>query len=411
MASIHKQPGKPFWFCAFTTWRDEPTGQTNPDGTPERRLIGQRRFKSTKTTDRKEALAICQNWERAALLGRNGKLTAELAREVVGRTVADIFVHSNREQLPSASVRAWCEQWLAAKQIEAEPSTVQRYTYAVEQFLAFLGSKADRDIAGIRSADVARFRDEQARKLSRNTANLGVKVLRAMFNGAFKQGLLTSNPAAVVDKLKQRGECKRRAFTLAELRRVLDAAKGSDWYGATLAGLYTGARLSDVAGLTWRAIDLQGGTVAFVASKTGKRMLVPMAKPLADHLTNLPASDDPSAPLFPSLARLKVSQLSDGFRDILVDAGMAVARSHKATGRGRNAARPVAELSYHSLRHSFVSILKSTGANEAVAMALAGHETKAVSQNYTHLSADTLRGAVDALPDVTAPAKADKGAK
>jgi integrase len=393
MASVHKQKGRPYWFGSYSTG-------TTPDL--------KWHFKSTKTKDKRAALEICRAWERTAKIGRAGKLTPETAREIVARGVADIFTAVNSETMPSASLRAWCRQWLDAKQIEAEPSTVQRYTYAVDQFLAFLGAKAERDIASVRSTDVARFRDEQARVLSRNTANLGVKVLRACFNAAFKQGLLTSNPAKVVDMLKQRGESKRRAFTLAELRRVLDAAKGSDWYGATLTSLYTGARLSDMARLTWRAVDLQQNTVAFVAKKTGKRMLVPLAKPLAEHLASLPSTDNPDAPLFPSLAKLRVSQLSDGFRSVLVDAGMAEERNHEATGKGRNVARPVAELSFHSLRHSFVSILKSTGANEAVAMALAGHETKAVSQNYTHLDTASLRGAVDAMPDVTKAATAKK---
>ena len=130
-------------------------------------------------------------------------------------------------------------------------------------------------------------------------------------------------------------------------------------------------------------------------------MLVPLAKPLAEYLENLPSSDDPDAPLFPSLFKLRISQLSDGFRCVLVSAGMAEERSHIRTGKGRNTARPVAELSFHSLRHSFVSILKNTGANEAVAMALAGHETKAISQNYTHLEASSLRNAVDKMTDVT----------
>lgn len=41
-------------------------------------------------------------------------------------------------------------------------------------------------------------------------------------------------------------------------------------------------------------------------------------------------------------------------------------------------------------------------------MALAGHETKAVSQNYTHMDTASLRGAVDAMTDVTKAAKANK---
>lgn len=395
MASVHKQKGKPHWFCSYSTG----TG-----------LERKRHFKSTKMTDKRAAWEVCRAWEQTAKIGRAGKLTPETAREVVARGVADIFTAVNSETMPSASVRAWCRQWLDAKQIEAEPATTVRYGYALEHFLTFLGTKADRDIASIRPADVARFRDDQA-KLSRATANLGVKVLRAMFNQAFKQGLLTSNPAKVVDILKQRGESKRRAFTLDELRRVLDAAKGSDWYGATLTSLYTGSRLSDTARLTWRAVDLQNNTLAFVAKKTGKRMLQPLAKPLAEHIASLPAGDDPNAPLFPTLVKLSTSHLSDGFRCVLVDAGMADERSHEATGKGRHTARPVAELSFHSLRHSFVSILKSTGANEAVAMALAGHETKAVSQNYTHMDTASLRGAVDAMPDVTKTAKVTKGTR
>ena len=405
MASVHRQKGRPYWFGSYSTG-------TTPDL--------KWHFKSTKTKDKRAALEICRTWERTAKIGRAGKLTPETAREIVARGVADIFTAVNSETMPSDSLRVWCRQWLDAKQIEAELSTVQRYTYAVDQFMAFLGTKADRDIASIRSADVLRFRDEQARVLSRNTANLGVKVLRACFNAAFKQGLLTSNPAKVVDVLKQRGECKRRAFTLAELRRVLDAAEGSDWYGATLVSLYTGARLSDMARLTWGKVDLQQNNVNFVAKKTGKRMEVPLAKPLAEHLASLPSTDDPNTPLFPSLAKLRVSQLSDGFRNVLVSAGLAEVREKNRPldkdgkpipGKGRNAARPVAELSFHSLRHSFVSILKSTGANEAIAMALAGHETKAVSQNYTHLDTASLRGAVDKMTDVTKATTATKGAK
>ena len=393
MASVHKQKGKPHWFCSYSTWDAEQS-----------RMV--RHFKSTKMTNKQAALEVCRAMEKTAKIGRTGKLTPETAREIVSAAVADIFTAVNAETMPSATVKAWCRQWLDAKEIEAESSTVTRYGYALEHFLDFLGPRAERDIASIRPADVTRFRDEQAR-LSRATANLGVKVLRACFNAALKHGFLTSNPAKVVDVLKQRGESKRRAFTLPELRRVLAAAKGSDWYGATLTSLYTGARLSDTARLTWRAVDLQQDTLAFVAKKTGKRVLVPLAKPLSEFLSDLPSADDPDAPLFPSLVKLSVSHLSDGFREVLVSAGMAEPRSHEATGKGRNAARPVAELSFHSLRHSFVSILKSTGANEAVAMALAGHETKAVSANYTHLDTATLRGAMDKLPDVTKT----KGAK
>jgi len=86
---------------------------------------------------------------------------------------------------------------------------------------------------------------------------------------------------------------------------------------------------------------------------------------------------------------------------VLADAGLAEPPNKRSTGKGRHAAREVSELSFHCLRHAFVSILKSTGASQAVAMALAGHETKAISQRYTTLDDATLRAAINKLPDVT----------
>jgi site-specific recombinase XerD len=48
-----------------------------------------------------------------------------------------------------------------------------------------------------------------------------------------------------------------------------------------------------------------------------------------------------------------------------------------------------------------VTFLKAAGVSDAVAQAIAGHSSSAVSKIYTHLDTDTLRGAVDKLPDVT----------
>jgi integrase len=174
----------------------------------------------------------------------------------------------------------------------------------------------------------------------------------------------------------------------------------------TLAGLYCGVRLTDLARLTWRSVDLESGTLTFVAKKTGQRLSVPLAKALVDYLSELPATDSPDAPIFPKLSTKSASKLSEGFRSVLADAGLAEPPNKHSTGKGRHAAREVSELSFHSLRHSFVSILKSTGANEAVAMALAGHETKAISQHYTTLDDATLRAAVDKLPNVTSTKEA-----
>ena len=57
-----------------------------------------------------------------------------------------------------------------------------------------------------------------------------------------------------MDLPKERGETRRRPFTLKEIQRALKAAEGSEWYGRTLVGIYPGARLTDCTRLTWRSV-------------------------------------------------------------------------------------------------------------------------------------------------------------
>ena len=202
MPSIHKQPGRPYWFCAFSIWHPET-------------LTSRRVFRSTKTRDKKQALEICRAWHKAALKARNGKLSVNAAREVIAQGVSDVFMAANVELLPSASIKSWCETWTEAKAIETEESTHARYKRVIERFIGFLGeAKSKRDLSTLQTSDIARFRDREAKELSRSTANLSLKVLRVCLGEAVRQGLLTINPAVRVNTLKDSKESKRRAFTL-----------------------------------------------------------------------------------------------------------------------------------------------------------------------------------------------------
>src|SRR5260370_27638526 len=210
MPSIHKQPGRPFWFCALNLF--------NPETHTSKRVC-----RSTKTRDKKQALEICRSWHKAALLGRKGKLSADAARDVIERGVSDVFTAANIESLPSASVKLWCETWLQAKSIEAEASTHARYARIIERFTDFIGAKRKRDLSTLQSLDITRFRDREAKELSRATANLSLKVLRVCFGEAVRQGLLAVNPAVRVAVLKSRDKSVRRAFSLSEIKRILKA--------------------------------------------------------------------------------------------------------------------------------------------------------------------------------------------
>jgi integrase len=392
MASVHKQKGKPFWYCAFTT------------------TDGVRRFRSTKTRNMAQAEAICAAWEKAERHGRTGTLTPDKAREVLAAGLEDIFLVSNREALKTYTVREWGKQWLESKLIENTPRTHERYSGILTRFYKFLGAKADKNIAGVTATEISGFRDKLAMELSTNTANLAVKTLRVCFGAAYSQDLLTSNTAAKVKKLKLRTFGNRREFKPDEIRLLLQAAGDSEWRGLILTGLYTAQRLGDVARLRWNQVNLETREIVFHVSKTTEVLPLPMAPTLVDYFEGLPSTDDSAAFVFPKAAALakRTGTLSNQFYKVMEQAGIAPPRKNIETGKGHTAHRTASTLSFHSLRHSAVTFLKAAGVSDAVAQAIAGHQSAAISKIYTHLSADDLRGAVNKLPDMTKKATGAK---
>jgi integrase len=140
----------------------------------------------------------------------------------------------------------------------------------------------------------------------------------------------------------------------------------------------------------------------------------PLVRPLSDYLASLPASDNPNAYIFPRAASAKrTASLSNQFRDILAEAGLVEPRGHQARKQGRAHTREASEISFNSLRHSAVTMLKASGLSDVFAREIVGHESAAVSRQYTHLSTDDLRTAMQRLPDVTDtnPAKQKENTK
>lgn len=386
VASLHRQPKRRCWYCAFTDQH------------------GKRHFRSTKTTDKKQAREICQSWEKAARLAQVGCLNADQARQVISSGVSDVLLAAG-ESLPTASIREWCDRWLKTKQIEAEESTHSRYRVALQPFLEFLGERANRDLNLLTPDDVLRFRDEYAKRVSVGSVNTALRIVRACFSAATTQGLLEKNPVSQVKNLKEKGESKRRALSMDEIRTILNICGDTEWRGLVLLGLYTGQRLKDCAGLKWNQVDLQKKTITFTAQKTGKRLCLHLVQAVEDYLLTLPSEDEPTDPVLPRLAAManNSSRLSDAFaKEVLIPAGLMTERpgNKKGTGKGRSGRREVNEVTFHNLRHTFVTWLKNAGASHAVAEMIAGHGSSAVSRQYTHLGAQDTVAPLTQLPNV-----------
>jgi integrase len=378
MASLIRKPRSKFWFACF------------------RDANGRQRRKSTKTTDRKKALKIAEQYEQVGqrrLPGRTVRETlAELYREIYG------------EALPVATVRQFIESWLKTKKPEVALSTYAFYEKSTTKFLKFLGAAADLDLASLTRTTIVEFRNTVAIKNASVTTNADLKAIKMVCRAAKKDGYIVEDPAEFVDPVRNESEDTRRPFTIPEIQRVL-AVANAEWQSLIKFGLYTGQRLGDLGALTWDNIDLERGEIRIRTRKTKKRVLIPIAPPLRQHIDSLEAGDESGAPIHPKAfatvnRQQRSGNLSNQFSDILAQAGFREKASHKSMGKGRQNKRAANDLTFHSLRHTAVSLMKNAGIPEGVVMELIGHESKAMSDHYTHVGNEALEKAVAALPVV-----------
>jgi integrase len=373
MASIHKDPrGKsPFWYCAYSL----------PDG--------RRVFRSTKQRERKKALAICLKLGDAAEAARTGELTEIAAR----KSLDDILESVGARPIRSETVRAFSATWLASKKLSVRVGTYSVYHRTIQKFLDSLGERADRSLASVTPADVASFRDARGRGdgVSAGTLVMDLTVLRSVFSSARRQGLLTHNPAEAVD-LPVRRPIERVTFSSNELRALLASVSG-EWKTLILLGYYLGGRLSDMASLSWEAVDLAGGVIFYTQGKTRRRVEVPIHPELEERLLEI-AGDQQDGHLCPTLAKTRIdgrNGLSNRFARLLIEAGIPA----ETVNAGKNSFR---RKSYHSLRHSFASALTNAGVSPELRMKLTGHRSLGAHQRYTHHELAPLKAAIAALP-------------
>jgi integrase len=372
----HASGRSPFWYAVY---RDE---------------TGRRIKKSTKLTSKSKALEMAHVLQKAAKEARQQRLTEARARDLL----SEILQGVNGEGLRTFTLAEWLNHFVKQKQKSRADKTALRHEQVMNECVAFLGSRARLNIATITSKDIADWRDSrESRGLSPATLNGDITVLSAAFNAALRQGHISVNPCLAIEPVKDKAGVRKGTFTLGQITALGKTASG-DWRGLILTAFYTGQRLGDCANLRWDQIDLASKIIRFQPGKTGGEIIMPLNPVLADYLGRLAKSKADETFVFPSLAQRNISPLSKYFRKIMKRAGIEqrVIRERKAESGGRC----VNALTFHSLRHTFNSILANAGIPEETRMALTGHTSREMNQRYTHRELAIYREAVSVLPRI-----------
>lgn len=163
-------------------------------------------------------------------------------------------------------------------------------------------------------------------------------------------------------------------FTEEQERAVMAAAEkvGKGWPLACLIARHTGLRYGDVARLRWDEIDLDGGILRHVPSKTRKHGVaveIPLVAPLLDALRRERDAEADDACVLPNHAALyaldsSYRQTHLPFREVLDAAGVPKGYT------------------FHSWRHTAASRLAHAGADIETRKRILGHTTDAMAEHY-----------------------------
>jgi len=383
---VHDPPRSPYWFACY---RDSD---------------GRRVRRSTKATDRTLAAEIAMRWAQLAQAGRAGRLTESQCRNVI----AEMYERVTGTPLHFRTCRTYLLEWVSGTTADTAPSTYQRYKQTIDSFLAHLGIKADQLLRQVTSADVRSWRDKmKADGLAAPTVNLAVKVLRMPFAKAFEAGYIDINPNSKTSLrlLKDAAEnTAKDLFTAQQVGALIAAAPTEDWKGMIALGYFSGLRLRDCSELRWSAVDLEKQTITLRTKKTGANLVVPIHPAFMTWLKKQTRGIG-KAPVFPTLAGKSGSGrsgLSASFSRIMHKAGIKGRLMRESVGKGRS----YSSLSFHSLRHGFVSFLQAAGVGVETRQELVGHASAAMNAIYSHADMEVKRRAISLLPSIPTKARA-----
>lgn len=222
-----------------------------------------------------------------------------------GKSTVHGIRYSRVQKSPSLppTVKEVCEAAVARvrRRVESEdlsPRTAEEYETASGSLLAAFGG--ERTVDSLSPEDFAVLRSSLATRLAKSTLHKRIGMIRTVlghagdlrdeqgrrrFSADVDYGREFERPTAKAIR-KERAAGQRKVFTAEEVRRLLEAA-GEPLRTMILLGVNCAFGNTDVAELTWSAVDLEAGWIDYPRPKTGVHRRVPLweetAKALKRH--------------------------------------------------------------------------------------------------------------------------------
>lgn len=215
--------------------------------------------------------------------------------------------------------------------------------------------------------------------LSPTSASHYIKFFRSLLDNAVMDDMIIYNPFSKLKKHEfiKRDEYNRATLTENELKKFLKTpCSNNNVKQAFLFSCYTGLRLSDVIALKWRnlKIDLSDSYMEIVMRKTGKPLSMKLSRKAVQQLPNEAGSKESFVFSLPS--RTNMSRII-----------------HLWTKK----AHIQKNVTYHTSRHTFGTMLASRGVNIQTIQKLMGHRCITSTSFYVEVTDKAKNDAIDLL--------------
>ena len=161
------------------------------------------------------------------------------------------------------TVAAWLDKWLSGRQM-LESTSSRLYERYVRLYInPALGEVNIQDLRYIHCQDFVSLlvkNPKRTKQLSAKTVKNIVAVLCAALNAAVKAELIKSNPAASLEKPRIE-KVEPKVMTVDEQDVFVAAIKESPYRNLYLIGLNLGLRISEALGLQWCNINMESGEI------------------------------------------------------------------------------------------------------------------------------------------------------
>ena len=214
---------------------------------------------------------------------------------------------------------------------------------------------------------IEKFRNDRTKadSVKSITINTDVDILSSILNRSVVEGILEINPCGKVKKLKVRQE-RDRILSGEEIGHIQDSLKGTKDVLMILVALFGGLRLGEVLSLKWSDINFVKKELTVVQSKTGKRLIIPIAGRLLKELVEYKEKSK-NERLFDS---------GEVNKKLVIKYSSHFSRLFKSLG--------IERFTFHNLRHSFASLLSDCGADAFTIQSFLGHASLSQTAHYTH---------------------------